>query len=282
MTFPNFIIIGAMKCGTSTLAAQLGAQDGVFMTTPKEPNFFSDNTIYAKGSEWYQQLFDKAAPTDIKGEASTHYTKLPTYPETIARMPAEMASLKLVYLIRDPIGRAVSHFIHEWSMGNITEDIEKAFNAYPELISYSCYGQQIAPYVEAFGAEQIHVTTLEALRDKPQTTLEQVSAFLDIPQLPVWQQENERENVSADRIRRFPLHGPLIDNPVAANLRRLLLPQALRNWVKTKRQMQNRPQPSQALISHLQNTFTQDRALLMSLFPNRSDLDVCYQFSSHE
>lgn len=282
MPSPNFIIIGAMKCGTSTLAAQLGAQDGVFITTPKEPNFFSDDTAYAKGITWYQQLFDQAGPNDIKGEASTHYTKLPTYPETIARLPAEMGTIKFIYLIRDPIARAISHYIHEWSMGEITEDIGTAFETHPELISYSCYGQQLAPYVEAFGADRIHITTLEALRDNPQATLEQVGAFLNIPQLPVWQQENERVNVSADRVRRFPLHGLLIDNPIATSLRRLLIPQVLRDWVKAKRQMQTRPQPSQALIAQLQNTFMQDKALLMSLFPNRSDLDVCYQFSSHE
>ena len=46
---PDFILIGAMKCGTTTLAGQLAAQDGVFITTPKEPNFFSDDAVYARG-----------------------------------------------------------------------------------------------------------------------------------------------------------------------------------------------------------------------------------------
>ena len=59
---PDFIIIGAMKCGTSTLAAQLACQDGVFLTTPKEPNFFSDDEIYARGHGWYRSLFAAAAP----------------------------------------------------------------------------------------------------------------------------------------------------------------------------------------------------------------------------
>ena len=44
---PDFLIVGAMKCGTSTLQAQLALQDGIFMTTPKEPNFFSDDAVFA-------------------------------------------------------------------------------------------------------------------------------------------------------------------------------------------------------------------------------------------
>ena len=51
MKTPDYIVIGAMKCGTTTLAAQLGAQSGLFMTTPKEPNYFSDDDVFARGPE---------------------------------------------------------------------------------------------------------------------------------------------------------------------------------------------------------------------------------------
>ena len=88
---PDFLIIGAMKSGTSTLQAQLAVQPGLFMTTPKEPNFFSDDDIYAKGIDWYRSLFDAAAAGDLKGEASTHYTKLPDYPDTVTRLAASFA-----------------------------------------------------------------------------------------------------------------------------------------------------------------------------------------------
>ena len=83
MTGPDFIIIGAMKCGTSTLATQLGDQAGLFMTTPKEPNYFSDEAVYSQGPDWYAALFEAAGDGDIRGEASTHYTKQPTYPKTL-------------------------------------------------------------------------------------------------------------------------------------------------------------------------------------------------------
>ncbi|NNF72213.1 MAG: sulfotransferase, partial [Rhodobacteraceae bacterium] len=98
MKGPDFILIGAMKCGTSTLASQLGAQPGLFMTTPKEPNYFSDDAIFARGPDWYGGLFDGAGPGDLRGEASTHYTKRPDYPDTIARMKAAVPAPRLVYM----------------------------------------------------------------------------------------------------------------------------------------------------------------------------------------
>ena len=66
MNGPDFLIIGAMKCGTTTLQAQLALQEGVFMTTPKEPNFFSDDDVYARGLDWYSR-FLMALPPDISG-----------------------------------------------------------------------------------------------------------------------------------------------------------------------------------------------------------------------
>ena len=94
------------------------------MTTPKEPNFFSDDEIFARGLPWYENLFDAAASDDLKGEASTHYTKLPTYPNAAARLHAAHPDAKLIYLTRDPVERLVSHHIHEWTMGNMGRDIE--------------------------------------------------------------------------------------------------------------------------------------------------------------
>ncbi|MCV2881870.1 sulfotransferase family protein [Actibacterium sp. XHP0104] len=278
MALPDFIIIGAMKCGTSTLAAQIGAQPGLFMTDPKEPNFFSDDDVYARGMGWYQALFDAAAPGDIRGEASTHYTKLPTYPQTLPRMQAALGTPKLVYMMRNPVTRAESHYIHEWTMGVITTDIDTAIDTHPELISYGCYARQIAPFIDAYGAENLFVTSLEAMKSDPQATLEQVCAFLGHTGAVQWQEEQAQMNASAERIRRFPLHGLLIDNPVAAGLRRALVPQGLRDRIKKSRQMQQRPQLSPASLARLHAAFAEDRTRLHDLLPGRADLDRCYPF----
>jgi hypothetical protein len=58
MTRPDFIIMGAMKSATSTLHTQLAMQPGIFMSTPKEPNYFSDDAEFSRGEQWYADLFD--------------------------------------------------------------------------------------------------------------------------------------------------------------------------------------------------------------------------------
>ncbi|MEX5730231.1 hypothetical protein Ga0609869_003584 [Rhodovulum iodosum] len=275
MALPDYLIIGAMKCGTSTLAAQLEAQPGMFMTTPKEPNFFSDDAVFARGPGWYEALFDAAAPGDLKGEASTHYTKLPTHPDTLARLAAMLEAPKLIYLIRDPVARAVSHYIHGWSMGEIADEIGPALTHHPELVSYGCYGMQIAPWIARFGRDRVFVGTLNEMQRNPQRFLDRVGAFLDRPGL-VWQADLGRVNASAERIRRLPLHGLLVDNPLATALRRTMVPQALRDRVKAARQMQTRPEIPARDLARAKAVFAEDRDRLMALFPGRPDLADCY------
>lgn len=282
MALPDFIIVGAMKCGTSTLAAQLGAQPGLFMTTPKEPNFFSDDDVYAKGPDWYKELFSEAGPDDIKGEASTHYTKKPTHPEALARMRQMLDQPKIIYLIRDPVARAVSHYIHEWTMGVMPRDVERAFSEHRELVSYGCYADQIVPYIDAFGADNVLILSLEAMKKSPQQVLEQVCAFLGYTGEPRWSEDRGQVNASADRIRRFPLHWLVFGNPVAAALRRALVPQSLRDRLKKGRQMQHRPDLAPETRTRLEAEFTNDFNRLRTLFPGRDDLRASYPFVTHD
>jgi hypothetical protein len=275
---PDFVILGAMKCGTSTLAAQLAAQPGLFMTTPKEPNFFSDDAVFARGLSWYESLFDAAPPGALKGEASTHYTKRPTHPQALPRMAAVLEDPKLVYLIRNPVERAVSHYIHEWSMGVMPEPIEEAFDRHPELVAYSRYAEQIAPYRDHYGAGRILVATLEEMERAPQAVLERVCAFLGHPGRPEWRAEQARVNVSAERIRRLPLHGLLVDNRVATALRRALVPQALRDRVKRARRMEDRPHLPPARRRALEALFAEDFAALRAMFPEAPGLEAAYPF----
>ena len=135
MRMPDFIIIGAMKCATSTLHEQLARQAGIFMSTPKEPNFFSDDEQWERGIGWYASLFNLADECDICGESSTHYTKLPTYPHTIERMREHLGDdVRMIYIMRHPIDRLISHYIHEWTQRVISSPVNEAVDEHPELI----------------------------------------------------------------------------------------------------------------------------------------------------
>ena len=273
---PDFIIIGAMKCGTSTLHAQLAAQPGVFMADPKEPNFFSDDAVYARGVDWYRNLFAAAPKGAICGEASTHYTKRPTYPHTVDRMAAACTP-RLIYLVRNPVARAISHHIHGWSLGDMPRNPVRAFTNHPELIDYGCYGMQIRPFVRAFGRERILLVSLERMQREPQAELSRVGAFLGLPKPPVWQQEHSRANVSAERIRRFPLYDLLVDHPLATRLRRALVPQNVRDHVKRRLQMRERPDLPADVLQRMEDVFAADFVALTNVFPD-ADLSASYPF----
>ena len=272
MSRPDFLIIGAMKCGTSTLQAQLAAQPGIFMTTPKEPNYFSDDDVFAKGEAWYDGLYDGAGPGDLTGEASTHYTKLPTHPRTLERMAARLAAPRLIYLMRDPLERAISHYIHEWTQGVMGGDPVEAFRTHPELTDYSRYAMQIEPFVARYGRDAILLLRLEQMKADPQGTLDRVGAFLGRDGL-VWDHGMGAQNVSAERVRRLPLHGLIVDNPVAAALRRTLVPKSVRRWIRESRQMNDRPDLPETLKARLRGIFAEDQARLAALFPGDPALE---------
>lgn len=277
---PDYIIIGAMKCGTSTLAAQLGAQDGIFMTEPKEPQYFSDDPVHRKGPDWYASLFAEAAPGDLLGEASTHYTKLPTYPETVARMKAVCPEVRLVYMIRNPMTRIVSHYIHGWSMGEISCSFEEALESVPELVEYGLYGKQIAPFVAAYGREAILLTSLERMKQDPGGELARVARHIGHGAPVAWVEDKAQQNVSSERVRRLPLQGLLVENPVATALRRTLVPKSFRNWVRSLRQMKTRPEIPAEAIPQLEAKFLEDRATLAEVFPDDPSLRFAYPFAS--
>lgn len=278
MTGPDFIIIGAMKCGTSTLATQLGDQAGLFMTTPKEPNYFSDETVYSRGPGWYAALFEAAREGDIRGEASTHYTKRPTYPKTLDRMAAALPEIRLVYMIRNPLDRLISHYIHEWSEARISGALDEAVEEVGDLVDYGRYGWQIAPFIETYGKEAVLLTSLERLAAEPQAELDRIARHIGHTGPVRWNDGIEAQNVSSERVRKLPMHELLVDHPVATALRRNLVPKALRTRIRDARRMAERPRLSAARERALENRFAEDRALLAGFFPDDPSLDLAYPF----
>jgi hypothetical protein len=213
------------------------------MTTPKEPNFFSDDSIYAQGIDWYNALYDAAVEGDIKGEASTHYTKLPTYPHTLDRIKQHCGKdTRFIYMMRDPVDRLVSHYIHEWTQGVIHCDINKAIFSNRELIDYSKYYMQLSPFIEAFGPEQVLPVFYERFVKWPQQELERITQFLGYSAAPKWVEAESRQNVSSERIRKFRGYEFLVQNPIMATLRRNLVPASLRHSIKNKLSMKSRPE----------------------------------------
>lgn len=259
---PNFIIIGAMKCATSTLHEQLALQPGIFMSQLKEPNFFSNDEEYEKGWNWYLSHFESAPVDAFCGESSTHYTKLPTYPQTIQRLQHHLPQAKFIYVMRHPIDRLVSQYIHEWTQKVISEDINTAIKNHPELIDYSCYMMQLQPYFETFGQDRILPIFFERMLSYPQAELERVCEFLGYPEKPIWNFELEAQNVSTERLRKSAWRDFLVETPGLRELRRLLVPKSFRAWVKSWWVMKQKPELTPENYENLQLIFNSDLAQL--------------------
>lgn len=233
-----------MKSATSTLHDQLARQPGVFMSTPKEPNFFSDDAVWMNKLAWYRALFDAAPAGAVCGESSTHYTKLPTHPHAAERLHAHLPGARLVYVMRHPVDRLVSHYVHEWTMRVIAEPINEAARTRPELIDYSRYAMQLRPWLDRFRLERVLPVFFERLTRSPQPEFQRVCRFVGVPGEPKWDNEAKAKNVSSERQRRSPIRDRVLDIGVLKTLRRTLLPESVRNRIKSRWRMQARPELS--------------------------------------
>ncbi len=267
---PDFLVIGAMKCGTTTLHEQLAQQPGVAMSRPKEPNFFSDEPEWARGLDWYASLFESMPAGSVRGESSTHYTKWPDYPDACERIRDALPDVKLVYLMRHPIERLVSHYWHEHLEGTFTEPIDEAIDRHSALVDFGRYSQQLKPYLDAFGPERIHLMALERLTARPQEEFAGLCEFLKVKEPAYWDDSLAPQNVGRERMRRSELRHAVINAPVLAGIRRQIVP---RRWVdKIKgywRVDQARPTLSSANIERLTNIFDADLALLNNQISGR-------------
>lgn len=241
---PDFIVIGAMKSATTTLYHQLRCQSGVFMPEIKEPNFFSDDEIWARGVDWYKGLFAAASDSDICGEASTHYTKFPTHPQTIQRMKSVLPDPRFVYVLRNPIDRLISQYIHQWSEREISCAIDEAVVRHDELINYSRYAYQLRGYIDAFGRDALLIVCFEQFKSEPLQVLSKVCDFIGCRETPIEFDEILRENASSQRVRRIPFDDMLIHSNLATSLRQRLVPKSVRSRIRKTLTMRNRPRLS--------------------------------------
>lgn len=188
---PNFLIIGAMKAGTTTLFRDLVDHPQLFLPQEKEPETltkFGDDIDAIRRD--YASLFRPAKPHQKLGEASTAYTKRPDYVGA-ARRALELCGpeLKIIYLMRDPVKRAVSQYQHDFGLGRVVEPIDEAILKYDRYVNYSRYDWQLEPWIETFGTEGLLRVPFEAYVRNRGETLNTVCDFLaiDATLLPVLQ-----------------------------------------------------------------------------------------------
>ncbi|MBE9064634.1 sulfotransferase domain-containing protein [cf. Phormidesmis sp. LEGE 11477] len=179
---PNLIIIGAMKSGTTSLHYYLNLHPDICMSRQKELDFFVEHKNWKKGVEWYKTNF-AGQSAKVYGESSPNYTNYPRWDGVPERMFSVVPNTKIIYLLRDPIERMISHYLHSYSSGIENKSAEAALTKPLEknwYIRRSQYFLQLQQYLQVFPESNILVITSEKLSKFPAETMEKVFAFLGV------------------------------------------------------------------------------------------------------
>lgn len=182
MTLPNFLIIGAAKCVTTSLATLLDAHPEAAIVRGKEPHFFSYDGNYAQGIEVYQQRYEKCTNERAIGDASTSYSRIRQHPQVIERIKKHLHDPKIIYMVRHPIERIESAYIEQMTEGHNRhiKSINEAIEKLPMMIDSSRYWETYNAYRKAFGEKNIKVVWFEEYAKNRDAAFHGVCAFLDI------------------------------------------------------------------------------------------------------
>jgi hypothetical protein len=176
---PNLVVIGARKAGTTSLYHYLRAHPDIGMPREKELDFFVAERNWRRGREWYERLFPD--DTSVRGEASPFYTSLPRYRGVPERMAALLPDARIIYLVRDPVERLLSHYTMDIWMGRERRSLaEVVRDEQGQFVVESRYWMQLEPYLTRFPADQILVLDAAALLHRRANTLRRVFAFLEV------------------------------------------------------------------------------------------------------
>ncbi len=182
LQIPSFVVIGAMKAGTTSLHAYLDLHREISMPfTIKEVNFFNRSDNWNRGISWYKSNF--RLNNLKKGEVCPNYAMFPAFPEVPERMYSILPDARLIYILRDPIERMLSQIHHQLIDGRETREIAEIIADNTDrwhYRAYSMYYSQLEKFLAFYKKERILIVTLEMLNQSPQLVMSEVFSFLAV------------------------------------------------------------------------------------------------------
>ena len=198
---PNLIVIGAERCGTTSLHRYLRSHPQVFMSEKKELDYFVAERNWRRGRRWYERQFETDAP--IRGESSPAYTAYPLYAGVPARLADLVPGAKLVYLVRDPVERAISALHLARALGIEHRPAAEALTGLERnpYVARSRYATQLEQYLAHFPTEAVAVIDSGELRSGRSETMRRIFRFLGVDE-GFWSPVMELERNAARERRR--------------------------------------------------------------------------------
>jgi sulfotransferase family protein len=178
---PDFVIVGAMKAGTTSIRAYLDAHPAVF--APPETHFFSKH--FEEGLDWYRAQFAGAGAATVVGDKTPNYMYSD---EIVARMASAIPAAKLIAILRNPIDRAYSHYWHHRRVDKESRSFDEAIAAELDgsqehsfdYVEYGRYIHHIERLMRFYPREQLLVLLFEDLEARPAEVFAETCRFLGV------------------------------------------------------------------------------------------------------
>ncbi len=168
-TGQTLVVIGAQRCGTSSIAALLAESDNVLLprgAQAKETDYFLPPHFEA-GRSGFAAKFPRVLPGTFRCDVSPHYAVEPRVAERIRGVdPGAL----ILYIMREPVARAYSHYRHLIRLGLLDPSVHsflRALEDFPLIREHSSYGRNIRPFLQHFPEEQVACVTLSSLTNSP-------------------------------------------------------------------------------------------------------------------
>lgn len=201
---PNFIGIGVQKCASTWLYRILEDHPDVFVSEPKELDFFSCH--FVRGYQWYLEHFKNGIGYKAVGEISPSYFHCPDAPRRIRDFSE---SINIILTIRDPIERAYSQHLHCVRLGFVSGSdlsFESAVQTNPTYVDQSRYSKHIDNWLRVFSKDQICIFLLEDIKANPVAESQRLYRFLSIDEQHRSRYLKKKANVSqvvrSDRLEK--------------------------------------------------------------------------------
>jgi len=184
MILPNFILAGAAKSGTSTLYNYLCQHPDIYMSETKEPFFFDFN--YDKGLDYYSTFFKNYSGEKIIGEATVWYMSWPGVPE---RIYESLPEVKLLFILRNPIDRAYSNYMHDLrsglykpnqTFGYVIRNEEIDDSIHRRIVLGGYYYRHIQEFLKYFESDSILILLYDDIKSDFNNVGSKIFNFLDI------------------------------------------------------------------------------------------------------
>lgn len=229
---PDFIMIGASKSSTTTMYRLLQQHPSVYLPREKGAYYFNDpNFDRPDAFDRYVALFQSAAvKTKVIGESSNTYTHQPNGGPIAKRIKSCLGSVKLLYMVRDPVARGISHYRHKCLDPEYRRPFGEALDRDPLLATVGCYAYQLQPYLAEFGADRIKVIAADRLHREPANVLQEVEVFLGLEPHVRSPGQTPRSN-RFEELQRTARLQKLLGRELSSRLRHLT-PAPLRRLVK--------------------------------------------------